>query len=90
MTDEPVENEPVDIVAGIQNLLAAADPSAMLVGFAIVADWLEEDGERTMMVRHTPMPSWQLDGMLRYAAEECINDYESYVAYVIDDGEDEI
>lgn len=72
MTDEQA---PLGPIQQIENTLADMDPSAMVVGFATVVDWLEQDGSRQMTVLHTTMPAWQLFGMLTFARQhDCWDD----------------
>lgn len=85
MTDEP-EAAP-DPVRQIENALAELDPSSLVVGFATVVEWLEEDGSRSMSLVKTPMAPWHLHGLLTYARDHHALPVEYMVEEWADDDE---
>lgn len=54
-----------EIHAKIQELgPSGMEKKAVLVGWAIVCDWMDEDGERWVSKAHSAsIPSWSADGM---------------------------
>jgi hypothetical protein len=84
-TEETAELDPV---VTIQNTLSDLDPTAMCVGFVTVAEFLEEDGTRTLCTLHTDMAPWHMYGLITYAREHgCVQGFPMG-AFVVDD-EDE-
>lgn len=74
MEDESTEAEatpePVDPLALVQDALArGVDDGSLCVGFAVVAEWLEQDGTSTISVMNSPMPPWHLYGLLTFGRE---------------------
>lgn len=69
----------------IQAILAELDPSSMSLGFAVVAEWLEEDGSRSMSLLHTDMSAWHMYGLMTYARESHVSGCDFDIEYV--DGE---
>lgn len=64
------QGEALDPIVTIQNTLASLDTSALVAGFATIAEWIEEDGTRTLSILHTEMPPWHLHGLLTYARDQ--------------------
>ena len=64
--------ELVDPVSIIQDAIAKiGGDKSLCSGFAIVAEWLEDDGSTVLSVLHSPMPPWHMYGLLTYARDEC-------------------
>jgi hypothetical protein len=66
MAEEESIPNPVDV---IQETVAQLDPSSMVVGFATVVEWLEEDGSHTMSIIHTDMAPWHLYGLMTFGRD---------------------
>lgn len=64
--DEDVAVE-LDAVGAVMALLADFDTSALVTGFILLAESIEEDGSTTLMQIHTPMAPWHREGLLRHA-----------------------
>lgn len=65
--EETVVIDPLQIM---QNALHdIMGPGSLAVNFAVVAEWLEEDGSTAMSVFHSPMTPWLLEGLLTYARD---------------------
>lgn len=64
------EAQPADPMQILQNAISqVADADSFCAGFAVVCEWLEGDGSRSLQVFHTPMPPWHLQGLLSYAQD---------------------
>lgn len=73
MDDEPTEVEAKDPIQILQDAIAqVAEPGSFCAGFVLACEWLEESGQTTLQLFHSPMPPWHLSGLLEYArASHC-------------------
>lgn len=97
MTDEhpPAEEPTVEErviepgpIERIQAILGEFDPEALVVGFVIVTEWLETDGQRALSVMHTPSSAWNLHGMLTYARDQHLGPHVDYEFIAVDDDDE--
>lgn len=82
-----MEEQQLGPIERIQAILSEADKTAMCIGFAVVAEWLEADGQRTVSLLHTDQALWHLHGLLQFALD---NHVYCGAGFVADEGEYEI
>lgn len=68
--DEQLDEQPENgqgPIEQIQSILNAVDPDGgMCLSFALVCEWIEQDGSQSMSLIHTEMTPWHLFGLLTY------------------------
>ena len=97
MEDEPTEPtepaeafETIDPVRVVQDAIAKiADDGDLGANFALVVEWLQEDGTSAFSVLHSPQTPWHLYGLLSYARDTHCGNLTPVSVYDADEDDDD-
>lgn len=90
---EVVEDDspPRDLMAELMSQLAELDPTAMVLNFVTVVEWIEADGSPSFSTIGSQMPPWQAQGLMQYALDRMKdeNTVHTFMAHVVEDDDEE-
>ena len=85
MTEKPAEPsddqaETLDPLREIQDLLVQVEPTSLLSGVVVIAEWVDEDGDPSLGLIASPMSPWHMSSLFDYVKDTYCHTLPSVVA----------